>query len=61
VLLLLIVRGERLAVHDPLPPGAPDAAVLRFDLAPDADLRLLDSSMPATVASAGCSITSQSP
>src|SRR5918996_455921 len=34
-------------------PGAPDAAVLRFDLAPDADLRLLDSSMPATVASAG--------
>src|SRR5919197_535730 len=34
-------------------PGAPDAAVLRFDLALDADLRLLDSSMPATVASAG--------
>jgi hypothetical protein len=27
-------------------PGAPDAAVLWFDLAPDADLRLLDSSLP---------------
>jgi catechol 2,3-dioxygenase-like lactoylglutathione lyase family enzyme len=49
------LQGRRLhrPLHDPLPPGAPDAAVLRFDLAPDADLRLLDSSMPATVASAG--------
>src|ERR671925_410795 len=37
------------------------AAVLRFDLAPDANLRLVHSSMPATVASAGCSTTSQSP
>jgi hypothetical protein len=27
-------------------PGAPDAAVLRFDLAPDADLRLLDRACP---------------
>jgi catechol 2,3-dioxygenase-like lactoylglutathione lyase family enzyme len=34
-------------------PGAPDAAVLRFDLAPDADPRLLDSSVPATVSLAG--------
>ena len=48
------LQGRQLdrPLHDPPPPEAPDAVVLWFDPAPDADLRLLDSTMPATVASA---------